>query len=196
MPRHPKIPDPDPFAPGFIGNHTLDHRPEVAKALGELCSEWALMELRMFAVFATLTDAPPRISRAIFYELNAIRTRMEMLKAVAISVIGPGKEFDDLDALLGKINKTARRRNAYVHDPWSLPITDPTSAAQIRLSGDDPSGELEEIDWKDLRQIAKQTREWADQLVRWINRVESKLPALHKKLREQPSLALALKRKG
>src|ERR1700722_10261487 len=157
MTKKPKVPIPDPFAPGFIGNHTLDHRPKVANALGELCSEWALMELRMFAVFATLTDAPIQISRAIFYELNATRTRTEMLKAVAVAALGIGHDYNDLDTLLGKINKTARKRNAYIHDAWSLPITDDTSTAQIRFSGDDPSGELEQIDSKDLRQLGKQT---------------------------------------
>jgi hypothetical protein len=190
-----KLPDPDPFTAPFTGNHSLEHRPEIAKALGELCSEWALLELRMFAVFASLTGAPIRVSQAIFYELNATRTRAEMVKAVARAVLKKGSDCDNLDALLGKINKTAKKRNAYVHDVWSLPTTDKESALQMRLSGDDPSGKLDEIDLKDLLQLAKQTREWSDRLVRWINAVDPKLPALHETLRAQRGLLLALKRR-
>ena len=187
---------PDPFAPGFTAHHTLDHRPEIARAVGELCSEWALMELRMFALFATLTDAPLKVSRAIFYEMNSTRARTQMLEAVARAVIPDEEECTKLSNLLAKINKSARKRNGYVHDAWALPVTDDGAAAQMRLSGDAPSGTLEQIDLMDLCQLAGQIRQWADQLVRWVRAIDPALPAWHERLRRQPALALALKRRG
>ncbi len=186
----------DPFALGFEGSQSLEERPKIAEGIGRLCAEWALLELRMFGVFATLTDAPLPISRAIFYELTATRGRSQMVAAVASAVLGGGNELTGLKELLAKIDKTAKKRNAYIHDPYANPTDHPSASAQIRLSGDDAAGQLEEIESKDLLQLASQVRTWSDALVQWINSVQQMLPPLHERLRAQQALALVLKRRG
>jgi hypothetical protein len=197
-----KTAKPDPFAPGFRADLNLEKRPALARALGELCAEWAHMELKMFGIFASLTGAPLLMSRTIFYSLHTTRARSDMLMSLARAVLGTVPEGDvdhplnKLETLLAAINRSAGKRNAYVHDAWVAPITDAEVTAQLRLSGDVSHGELGEKKPGDLSQLAQQARKYADQLAHWIQGIDDKLPALLDIHRKQQSLALALMRTG
>src|SRR6266478_8508221 len=121
---------PDPFSSAITYDMHLGKRPEFAKALGELSAEWAMMEFKLFGVFATLTGAPPQMSRTIFCSLRTTRARCDLVKELAHAVLGKADETDTdhplhkLDRLLSAINRSAKKRNAYVHDVWMAPITD------------------------------------------------------------------------
>jgi hypothetical protein len=191
----------DPFAPGFTADMHLEHRPEYAKALGELCAAWAMMELKLFGVFTSLTGAPPLMSRTIFYSLHTTRARCEMVNALAKAVLGkadkedPDHPLHTLDRLLSAINRSAAKRNAYIHDTWMAPVTDENATAQLRLSGEG-HGELQEVQSRDLLQLAQQARAHADSLARWVTAIDDKLSALIEIHRKQQSLALELIRSG
>jgi hypothetical protein len=112
----------------------------------------------------------------------------------------PGKDDDahpvsHLRKLLKAINRSAAKRNAYVHDAWVSPTNDAAATAQIRLSGEESHGEVEQINSADLMQLANQARIHADNLVKWIAGVDPSLPALLEKHRGQTALELALKRR-
>jgi hypothetical protein len=176
----------------------LENRPEYAKALGELCAEWAMMELKLFGVFASLTGAPLLMSRTIFYSLHTTRARCDVVMALAKSVLGKADETDTehpintLDKLLRAINRSATKRNAYIHDTWIAPSAHVEATAQLRLSGAESHGELQETEPRDLVQLGKQARVHADALARWVTAIDDKLPALLEIHRKQQSLALEL----
>ena len=160
------------------------------------------MELKLFGVFATLSGAPLLMARTIFYSLHTTRTRCDMLKALAHAVLG-GAEPEDLehplnklDNLLRRINRSAGKRNAYVHDAWLAPVTDDKATAQLRLSGASSHGEIEEVKPKDMLQLAKKAEDYSDELARWIGAIEDKVRALLEIHRKQQFLALELTRTG
>jgi hypothetical protein len=191
----------DPFAPGFTADNNLEKRPEMAAALGHLCAEWAAMEFKLFGVFTSLTGAPPLMSRTIFYSLHTTRTRCDLVMALARAVLGNADEDDTehaintLDRLLQAINRSAGKRNAYIHDVWQAPQTDSEATAQLRLSGEG-HGKLKQIEPRDLEQLARQARAHATALARWVTAIDDKLAALLEIYRKQKSLALELIRLG
>jgi hypothetical protein len=193
---------PDPFAPGRRSEMSLESRPEYAKALGELCADWAMMELKLFGVFASLTGAPLLMSRTIFYSLHTTRARCDMVMALANAVLGKADESDTdhpvntLKRLLSAINRSASKRNAYVHDTWIAPHDHEDATAQLRLSGSDSRGQIEETKPRDLAQLANQARVHSDSLARWVTAIDDKLPGLLEIHRKQQSLALELIRTG
>jgi hypothetical protein len=121
--------------------------------------------------------------------------------ALAKAVLGNADKEDvtdpvnALDRLLSAINRSAAKRNAYIHDTWLSLAGDSAITAQLRLSGQG-HGEIKEIEPKDLQQLATQARSHADALARWARVMESKLNALLEIHRKQQSLALALIRSG
>jgi hypothetical protein len=64
-----KAPRSDPFAPSVKSDMHLERRPEYAKALGELCADWAMMELKLFGVFASLTGPDGRAATDVTHHI-------------------------------------------------------------------------------------------------------------------------------
>jgi hypothetical protein len=121
-----------------------------------------------------------------------------MVMALANAVLGKAEELDTehpintLKRLLSAINRSASKRNAYIHDTWIAPHNQVTATAQLRLSGSDSRGQLEETKPNDLVQLAKQARVHSDSLARWVTAIDDKLSALLEIHRQQQSLALEL----
>jgi hypothetical protein len=164
----------------------LDNTPPLAAELGNMCAAWAAVEFRIFTIFEAVSATPVPIARAIFYSHFNFTSRIRLLLAVAGMVFrnedGLTAEYTALDKLLGKITKSSKKRNQYIHDPYAARDAVSAEVTQLRLGGDDIHGEAKEVTKKDLEQLTNQLNEWTRRLHAYYRRVLPLLPALHGKL--------------
>jgi hypothetical protein len=174
----------------------LGFTPEIAKELGHMCVAWASLEFRMFCLFNRLSDLPVALARASFYSHRSTRDRGELILTTAKMVLRDSQKRQAAHAVLVKlirsINRTASKRNAYIHDPWAMEPDKPETVCQMRLSGDDLHGKGQRVSQKDLSQLTDQIVVWTDQLRSLDDRIAPLLRASLGRLDRTRSLTLAL----
>jgi len=146
-----------------------------------MCAVFASVEWRMFCLFVRLSDTPVAIARATFYSHHNAANRASMVEATAAMVLRGTPELDaalaDLRALLTSINRSARKRNAYIHDPWAMEPDKPGTICQLRMGGSHINARGARVAEKDLRQLGIQFDEYAEQLHDFDERIAPLLPA-------------------
>lgn len=177
----------------------LDDKPEIAKEIGNLCAAWAAVEFRIFTIFSAMADVPVPIARAIFFSHHNSSARMDLLKGVAAMILREGgkpmPQYDELDRLLGKIEKSAKKRNKYIHDPYASRSEFSDDVHQLRLGGTAIHGEAKEIEKKDIEQLADQMNRWTTKLHAYRKHILPLLPALHEKLDKSHHVTLVSAKK-
>lgn len=146
----------------------LGFTPEIATELGHMCVAWAALEFRMFCLFNRLSDLPVALARASFYSHRSTRDRGDLILTTAKMVLQGSQKreaaYTVLVKLLRSINRTASKRNAYIHDPWAMEPDRPETVCQMRLSGSDLHGLGQLVSQKDLLQLTDQIVVWTNQL--------------------------------
>jgi hypothetical protein len=174
----------------------LDAYPTFAEQLGHVCVAWARLENRLFILFQMLSGAPMSTARSAFYSAQSHRSKIEMLKAVAVTVLKDTEILEELDCLLGRIHRTSTQRNQYVHDMWTVVPTAPPKIAQHRLQREALDSDWEEVTLNDLKQLRQTIDQRAAKLNEIIVTVEKQRDSLLKRHREQPYLTLRFAKKG
>jgi len=100
----------------------------------------------------------------------------------------------DLVTLLRGVSRTAKKRNAYIHDPWAMEPETPRTVSQLRRSGTEIHGEGRLVSGKDISQLMDQIDVWNAQLYEFYDRILPLLPASLGKLDRTRSLTLAFAR--
>jgi hypothetical protein len=180
----------------FVIRLDLDNAPDIAAELGSMCAAWAAIEFRLFAIYVLVTHFPTSLARATFYSHYNARNRINLLNAAAGMVLGTIPERQELDALLGKIGKTAKIRNKYIHDPWGAWKKKPDAVFQMRLGGAGQTGKGSPVQKHELTSLIKQMHEQHLELYKLGERLKSLLPPLRRKLGRTRLLALAFSRKA
>jgi hypothetical protein len=173
----------------------LGFTPEIATELGHMCVAWAALEFRVFCLFSRLSDLPIALARASFYSHRSTRDRGELILTTAKMVLRDSQKREAAHVVLVKlvrsINRTASKRNAYIHDPWGMEPDKPEAVCQMRLSGGDLYGLGQHVSQKDLSQLTDQIVVWTEQLRALDARITPLLRASFAKLDRTQSLALA-----
>src|ERR1700738_4595895 len=116
----------------------LGFTPDIATELGHMCVAWAALEVQMFCLFNRLSDLPVALARASFYSHRSTRDRGDLILATAKMVLQGSQKrtaaYESLRKLLRSINRTASKRNSYIHDPWAMEPDRPETVCQMRLS--------------------------------------------------------------
>jgi hypothetical protein len=176
----------------------LGYTPEIATELGHLCVAWAALEFRMFCLFNRLSDLPVALARASFYSHRSTRDRGDLILTTAKMVLRGSQKreaaYTVLAKLLRSINRTAGKRNAYIHDPWAMEPDRPETVCQMRLSGSDLHGLGHLVSQKDLSQLTDQIVVWTNQLRSLDDRVAPLLRASLGKLDRTRFVALAFEK--
>jgi hypothetical protein len=146
----------------------LKAAPKHAEALGHLVAAFAALESTLFHLFLPLTHADINAARILFYNLTAFRTKSEMTLSLAKMRYRHNKDVTELEDLLKRINKSATKRNHYIHDLW---CTDrDLDACQFRWGNKAASVEASKIQVRDIEQLTNQLGLWADELDKFIQR--------------------------
>lgn len=176
----------------------LENAPEIATELGHVCVAWAAIEFRIFAFFVRLTGMSPPIARACFYSHFNAKSRFNLLLSVATMLFSqsdkPLPELDELDKILAAINKTAQKRNKYIHDPWGAWDKQINSVFQVQLGGRELLGRGQNVKKNDLAQLTAQLQKHGDALYELYDRVRPLLPPLQEKLAQLQGLDLVFAR--
>lgn len=155
-----------PVAASFPLN--LNATPKHAEALGHLVAAFAALEFTLFQLFRALLQADLNMARLTFYGLTAFRTKSEMTLALAKVRYRHNRDIKELETLLSKINKTANKRNQYIHDLW---CTDHDGdACQFRWGTKATAIEASKIRIQDIDQLTSQIRQWSDELDKFMTR--------------------------
>jgi hypothetical protein len=172
----------------------LGFTPEIATELGHMCVAWAALEFRMFCLFNRLSDLPVALARASFYSHRSTRDRADLILTTAKMVLQGSQKrkaaYVVLVKLLRSINRTASKRNAYIHDPWAMEPDKPDTVCQMRLSGSDLHGTGQRVSQKDLSQLTGQIVVWTEQLRSFDVRISPLLRASLAKLDRTRSVTL------
>ncbi len=159
-----------------------------------MCVAWSALEWRLFCLFTIMSDTPVAVARATFYSHHATSQRAAMVQATAGMALRGSVECDaalaDLDALLRKIGRTGKKRNAYIHDLWAMEPGKPETVSQFQLSGTGIHGTGKRVTKRDISQLTDQIDEWTAQLRIFYDRIVPLLPASLGKLDRTRSLTL------
>jgi hypothetical protein len=188
--------EPSPYDPetGLWVLRDLGFTPVIAEELGHMCVAWAVLEWRLFALFNRLSALPTALARASFYSHHSTRNRCALVLSTAAMVLRDSQKreaaYKALAKRLDRINRTAAKRNAYIHDPWAMVPSDLTSVCQMRLSGKNIHGEGERVRGRDLAQLSNQIIAHADAVHDLEDRIAPLLSASHEKLDRTRSVTL------
>lgn len=173
----------------------LDNAPDIATELGNMCAAWSALEFRLFVLFAIIGGMPSAIARATFYSHHTTRNRTQLIMRVAGMVFRDlpqaKRELELLDDLFGRIDKTAGKRNAYIHDPWAALNETTKEVAQLRFGGPGLVGKGRPIKKRDLTQLIARIEKHGAAVFDWHKRANPMLSALRKKLDNSLVLTLA-----
>ena len=176
----------------------LGHTPDLATELGHMCVAWAALEFRMFCLFNRLSDLPVALARASFYSHRSTRDRGDLILTTAKMVLRGSQKreaaYTTLVKLLRSVNRTASKRNAYIHDPWAMEPDSPETVCQMRLSGSNLHGLGQRVSQKDLSQLTDQIVIWTNQLRSLDDRIAPLLRASLGKLDRTRSVTLAFEK--
>ena len=174
--------------------HDLGYTPEIAAALGHMCVAWAALEWALFCLFHRLSDQPTALARASFYSHFSTRSRAELVLSAASMVLRGSQKreaaYKALDKLLKRVNRTAKKRNAYIHDPWAMEPIKPETTCQMRLSGGELEGQGEHVAEKDLFQLTQQIAVWGERIQDFDQRIAPLVPASLEKLDHTRAVSL------
>ena len=176
----------------------LENAPDIATELGHMCVAWAAVEYRVFAFFVAITGIPITLARATFYSHFNTRGRIDLLLSVAGMVLlkdgSRTPEFLELEDILKRVGKTAKRRNTYIHDPWAAWDKFPHEVFQMKLGGKGLQGEGTAIKKKDIAALITQIQALSGELFALYGRLLPLLPPFQKKLDKSRSLPLVFAR--
>jgi len=150
----------------------------------------------MYHLFELMSGSPPAIARSTFYAIDSNRGRREMLLGIGKVLIERKTDKTALENILGRIGKGSGQRNKYVHDTWGVASTEKHEIFQIRMSGVDATGTMEEVTLPDMKATAAHFRKLADELNEFRARIAPSAPALLEKFRKLPGLGLEFAPKG
>ena len=140
----------------------LDATPKHAEALGHMVAAFAALEFTLFQQFRNFLRADINMARIVFYGLTAFRTKSEMTLSMAKVRYKHPSDVAALEDLLKRINKTANKRNQYIHDLWCTDID--KDACQFRWGNKAAAIDASKIDLKDITQLTTQIRHWSNEL--------------------------------
>jgi hypothetical protein len=188
--------EPSPYDPetGLWVLRDLGFTPVIAEELGHMCVAWAALEWRLFCLYARLSDLPGALARASFYSHRSTRNRTDLILATAAMVLRGSQKREAvrsaLEARFKRINRTAAKRNAYIHDPWAMVPSDLGSVCQMRLSGDDVHDEGERVRGRDIAALTDSIVVHTERLHDLDNRIAPLLSASLGKLERTRSITL------
>lgn len=172
----------------------LSFTPVIAEQLGHMCVAWALLEWRLFSLFSRLSDLPVALARASFFSHHSTRNRTTLILVTAAMVLRGSQKREAahkaLQKRVARVNRTAGKRNAYVHDPWAMKPSDLASVCQLRLGGKDIHGEGERVRGRDLFQLTNQIVAHADAIHDLEDRIAPMLSASLETLERTRSVTL------
>jgi hypothetical protein len=173
----------------------LASTPVIAEELGHMCVAWAALEWRLFCLFARLSDLPTALARASFYSHRSTRNRTDLILTTAAMVLRGSQKREAahkaLQARFKRINRTAAKRNAYIHDPWAMVPSDLESVCQMRLTGDDIHARGEPVRGRDIAALTDSIVVHTERLHDLENRIVPLLSASLGKLYRTRSITLA-----
>ena len=104
--------------PGAVQLVDLSAYPEYARRVGEIVSLWSMIELRLSIMFGMLLRAPPWQAWEAFFAINNAEARIDMLRALAVSLDERISEKRELLALIQRAQDAPAARHGYAHRPW------------------------------------------------------------------------------
>jgi hypothetical protein len=187
-----------PFADDLWILRDLGFTPVIAEELGHMCVAWASLEWRLFCLFSRLSDLPVALARASFYTHHSTRNRTALVLRTAAMVLRGSQKREAvakaLERRIQKINRTAAKRNAYIHDPWAMTPGIFESTCQLRLSGAGLHGEGERVRGRDINQLTNQILVHVDAIHGIEDRISPILSTSLEKLDRTRSVTLVFPR--
>src|SRR4051812_23379261 len=167
--------------------------PEHMQQLGQICINWANLELGMYRLFVLMTELPAHLATKMFYAIESNRARRELLLNTGKALLEKDKDLSDLDNLLRRIGKTGGQRNKYIHDSWMVMISQKKARVwQMRVT----RGILQQVTIPDLKASADQIEKLTLGIKKFCEQIGPDVPALHEKLRKQRGVTLVYSPKG
>ena len=91
------------------------------------------------------------------------RAKSEMI--LTLAKVSHPERYDELEALLKKINKSANKRNSYVHNTWA--VNEKNEACMLYYVPPNQM-EIDPIRIQDIKQLTAQVEEWNAVLFKFL----------------------------
>jgi hypothetical protein len=93
----------------------LSQYPEYARRVGEIVAAWSMIELGLSIMFGMLLRGPPWQAWEAFFAINNAKARINMLRALALTLDDGIPEKPGLLALLKRCQNAPAARHGYAH---------------------------------------------------------------------------------
>lgn len=94
---------------------SINEEDRASATLGQVISAWSNLERTLRKSLIILLDDNEEAGHAIYFTLNAIKNRIDLIESVAKYVIPDCNEKDGFLSLLGKVRRLSKTRNHYIH---------------------------------------------------------------------------------
>jgi hypothetical protein len=124
---------------------------ELAPLIGHMTIEWNDIQATVFMIFHALMGTEINKSISIFFAIKSDTAQRDITLSLVREVLSRYSTLvSGLVTLFGAINKTAGRRNDFIHAIWQFPAGEGEFArvwldVRRRLSGRDPKVEIESL---------------------------------------------------
>lgn len=158
---------------GYKDLTTLDHDPDLAKALGNLAIAWAYAESTLCCVLARISGMNINMTMMGFYRIPTFEARRKYIQALMLEWHKPGK-FDkaaiakEVDA----ISDLSKTRNDWIHGVWCFNEDEPSESVIFDFRRPEGKGRLKEVKATDVKTHVAAVIRHSKKLSGLINRYE------------------------
>ena len=104
---------------GYKDLTTLNHDPDLAKALGNLVIAWAYAESTLCCALARVSGMNINMAMMGFYRVPTFEARRKFIQALLLEWKQPGKfDKDAIAKEVDAISDLSRTRNDWIHGVW------------------------------------------------------------------------------
>jgi hypothetical protein len=96
----------------------LDHKPEIARALGDMVVAWSYAEGSLISVMWRITSLDHQAAAVAYYRIPTFEARVKFIYALLSEWKTKKYKVDTIRVAVEKLAKLSRPRNDWIHGNW------------------------------------------------------------------------------
>jgi hypothetical protein len=159
------------FEMGYKDLTTLNHDPDLAKALGNMMIAWAYAESSLCCAWARISGMNINMAMMGFYRIPTFEARRKVIQALLLEWNDPGR-FDKaaIEREVDAISDLSGTRNDWVHGVWCFNENKPAENVIFDFRRADDKGRRKPVKAADVQNHVDTVIRRAKELSRLVNR--------------------------
>ena len=156
---------------GYKDLTTLDHDPDLAKALGNLAIAWAYAESTLCCTLARISGMNINMTMMGFYRIPTFEARRKYIQALLLEWKKPGRfDKEAITKKVDAISDLSATRNDWIHGVWCFDEDKPSQTVIFDFRKAEDKGRRKDVKGPDVQNHVNAVLRHSKELSRLINR--------------------------